>query len=344
MSEDDYILKVEGLKTYFALAEGSLKAVDGMDFTIPRHKTIGFIGESGCGKSMAAKSVLRIVPPPGRLIAGKILLRAHTEGRNGNEIDLAQLDPRGRQIREIRGGRISMVFQEPMSSLSPVHTIGDQIVEGILLHVTDDRTEAKARAIDMISRVGISNPYQRLNEYPHQLSGGMRQRAMIAMALSCSPDLLIADEPTTSLDVTVQAQIIELMRRMQEQLGMAILYISHDLGVMAEVASGVNVVYLGRIVEQCATEELFRNPLHPYSQGLLRSLLVVGRQVPGRLEAIEGNVPTPLDPPARCGFFGRCPHGMPGKCDVAVPALVEVAPGRRVRCFLHSAEEESRDG
>lgn len=340
---DENILEVERLQTYFFLAEGQLKAVDGMDFTIPKNQTVGFIGESGCGKSIAAKSVLRIVPSPGKVVGGKILLRSANGKALAESLDLARLDPRGKAIRAIRGRRISMVFQEPMSSLSPVHTVGSQITEGILLHVTDDHKEARERAIDMISRVGISNPEQRYDEYPHQLSGGMRQRAMIAMALSCGPDLLIADEPTTSLDVTVQAQIMELMLRMQDEFGMAIMYISHDLAVISEVSSVVNVVYLGRIVESCQAVGFFKRPLHPYSQGLLKSVLVLGTKASGRLETIEGVVPTPLDPPRQCGFYGRCPHAIAGKCDVSIPALVEVESGHRVRCFLHSDEEEARD-
>ena len=252
-------MEVRNLRTYFNLTEGTLKAVDGVDFNIAAHQTVGIIGESGSGKSVTAQSILQIVPPPGTVESGEILLRPS----DGKVVDLLQLDPRSRAIRAIRGKEISMVFQEPMTSLSPVHTIGAQIVEAILLHITNNKREAKELTLDMINRVGISNPSQRFDEYPHQLSGGMRQRVMIAMALSCSPSLLIADEPTTALDVTVQAQILELMKELQEQFGMAIMYITHDLGVIAEIADEVNVMYLGRVVERASTVELFKNPPAP---------------------------------------------------------------------------------
>lgn len=233
-----------------------------------------------------------------------------------------------------------MIFQEPMTSLSPVHTIGNQIMEAILLHKTKDREEAKEIALEMLGKVGISNPTQRIDEYPHQLSGGMRQRAMIGMALSCNPALLIADEPTTALDVTVQAQILDLMENLQEQFGMSIMYITHDLGVIAEIADSVNVMYLGKVVERGTAIELFKNPLHPYTRLLLKSIPKVGRKSRVRLEAISGTVPIPLNPPARCGFFSRCPEAMPGKCDKLVPALVEVQEEHGVRCFLHSDKTE----
>ena len=233
-----------------------------------------------------------------------------------------------------------MIFQEPMTSLSPVHTIGNQIEEAILLHKTDDKREAHAQAVDMLDKVGIPNAAQRINEYPHQLSGGLRQRAMIAMALSCNPTLLIADEPTTALDVTVQAQILDLMAHLQEEFGMAILYITHDLGVIAEIADDVAVMYLGRVVEHATTKELFRNPLHPYTRLLLKSIPRIGKDAKQRLEAIEGTVPIPLDPPRQCGFFGRCPDAIAGTCDQDVPGLVEVASGHSVRCYLHSEQTE----
>jgi oligopeptide/dipeptide ABC transporter ATP-binding protein len=238
-----------------------------------------------------------------------------------------------------------MIFQEPMTSLSPVHTIGSQIEEAILLHRTSDKREAREIVLNMIARVGISNPAQRYNEYPHQLSGGMRQRSMIAMALSCNPKLLIADEPTTALDVTVQAQILDLMQGLQEHFGMAIMYITHDLGVIAEMSSEVYVMYLGRVVERAKTKDLFRNPLHPYTRALLKSIPKIGRKARIRLEAIHGNVPIPIDPPQACGFYNRCNDAMSGTCDLAVPALVEIEPDHYVRCFLHSQEKEiANDG
>lgn len=335
-SDLDYVLQVRDLRTYFHLPEGTLKAVDGVDLTVAPRQTVGVIGESGSGKSVTAQSILQIVPTPGRIESGQILLSR----RDGGAIDIAQMNPRGRAIRDIRGAEISMVFQEPMTSLSPVHTIGAQIVESIRLHVTRDRRKAKDLALDMINRVGISNPAQRFDEYPHQLSGGMRQRAMIAMALCCSPSLLIADEPTTALDVTVQAQILELMKELQDEFGMAIMYITHDLGVIAEIADEVNVMYLGRVVERASTVELFKNPLHPYTQGLLKSIPRLGGRGRGRLDAIRGNVPVPMNPPPQCGFAGRCDDFIAGKCDAAVPSLVELDRDHFVRCYLHSEESE----
>lgn len=336
MRSNNSTLEVRNLRTYFDLPEGTLKAVDGVDFNVAAHQTVGIIGESGSGKSVTAQSILQIVPPPGSVESGEILLRQS----DGAIVDLLELDPRSREIRAIRGKEISMVFQEPMTSLSPVHTIGQQIIEAILLHITKDKREARELALDMINRVGISNPSQRYDEYPHQLSGGMRQRAMIAMALSCSPSLLIADEPTTALDVTVQAQILELMKELQEQFGMAIMYITHDLGVIAEIADEVNVMYLGRVVERASTIELFKNPMHPYTRRLLKSIPRLGNRGRGRLDAIQGNVPVPMNPPPECGFASRCDDFIAGTCDAAVPALVDMGDRHYVRCYLHSEESE----
>ncbi len=330
------ILEVHDLRTYFHLPEGTLKAVDGVDLTIEPGQTVGVIGESGSGKSVTAQSILQIVTPPGAIESGEIILRRS----DGSLVDLAKLSPRSRDIRDIRGAEISMVFQEPMTSLSPVHTIGAQITEAIELHITRNKRKAKSLALDMINRVGISNPAQRYDEYPHQLSGGMRQRAMIAMALSCSPSLLIADEPTTALDVTVQAQILELMKELQDEFGMAVMYITHDLGVIAEIADIVNVMYLGRVVERASTIELFKNPLHPYTQRLLNSIPRLGRRGQGRLDAIRGSVPVPMNPPPQCGFASRCDEFMTGKCDSAVPSLVDMGNEHFVRCYLHSEESE----
>ncbi len=336
--DSNYVLEVRDLRTYFHLPEGTLKAVDGVDLTIEPGQTVGVIGESGSGKSVTAQSILQIVTPPGAIESGEIILRR----KNGNVADLANMDARSREIRAIRGAEISMVFQEPMTSLSPVHTIGAQIVEAIQLHIMPDKRNAKDLALDMINRVGISSPAQRFDEYPHQLSGGMRQRAMIAMALSCSPALLIADEPTTALDVTVQAQILELMKELQDELGMAVMYITHDLGVIAEIADLVNVMYLGRVVERATTVELFKNPLHPYTQRLLSSIPRLGSRGQGRLDAIRGSVPVPMDPPPQCGFASRCDEFMAGKCDAAVPSLVDMGNEHWVRCYLHSEESEAQ--
>ena len=334
-SAQNNILEVRDLRTWFKLPEGTLKAVDGVDLTIAPRQTVGVIGESGSGKSVTAQSILQIVPTPGYIQSGQILLTRE----DGSRSDLCQLDARSRAIRDIRGAEISMVFQEPMTSLSPVHTIGAQIVEAIRLHITRDKRKAKSLALDMINRVGISNPRQRFDEYPHQLSGGMRQRAMIAMALSCSPSLLIADEPTTALDVTVQAQILELMKELQDEFGMAIMYITHDLGVIAEIADQVNVMYLGRVVERASARELFKNPLHPYTRRLLQSIPRLGARG-RRLEAIRGNVPVPMNPPRQCGFCSRCDEFMPGTCDAEVPQLVNMGGDHFARCYLHSNESE----
>jgi len=324
------LLEVSELKTYFYVNEGVLKAVDGVSFKIDEEETLGLIGESGCGKSVTAHSILRIVPAPGKLVSGAIRLNL-----DDRVVDLAKLKPAGNEIRSIRGKAISMVFQEPMTSLSPVHTIGNQIREAILLHQTTNQQEAQQIALDMLARVGIANPQQRINEYPHQLSGGMRQRAMIAMALSCHPKLLIADEPTTALDVTVQAQILELIVELQQQFHMAVLYITHDLGVVADICHRVVVMYLGKIVESGSVRDIFYNPLHPYTVRLLKSRPTVNKNPNERLESIEGNVPIALDPPQQCGFFERCPDVITGRCNALVPELIELEKGHSVRCFLY---------
>src|SRR5690606_6266842 len=264
MQDNTLLLDVDNLKTYLPLEEGLLKAVDGVSFQIHKGKTLGLVGESGCGKSMTLLSIMRIAPQFAQT-TGRITLHK----RSGEAVDLVQLDPHGPEIRSIRGGEMAMIFQEPMTSFSPLHTIGNQIIEAIRLHRTRDKKEAREIAIDMLGRVGISNPQQRINEYPYQLSGGMRQRAMIAMALSCEPSLLIADEPTTALDVTVQAQVLKLMRDLQAEFGMSILYITHDLGVIARMVDEVAVMYLGRIVEYTDVDSLFHDPKHPYTQALL---------------------------------------------------------------------------
>jgi oligopeptide/dipeptide ABC transporter ATP-binding protein len=339
MSAASTVLKVSNLKTYFDTDEGTLKAVDGVSFDIEERKILGLIGESGCGKSVTAQSILRIVPNPGRIVRGSIVLHR----RDGAPLDLCQLDPTGGEVRGIRGKEISMIFQEPMTSLSPVHTIGDQVTEAILLHTTRDRMQARDLAIDMLRLVGIPNPGQRYDEFPHQLSGGLRQRAMIGMALACNPLLLIADEPTTALDVTVQAQILELIQSLQETIGMSVLYITHDLGVIAEIAERVAVMYLGRIVESAGTVELFRNPQHPYTVRLLKSIPRFESKAKVRLDAIEGTVPTPLGLPWQCGFYGRCPQAVPGLCDREIPRLMEIQDGHWSRCFLQHREKEQKD-
>ncbi len=330
------IIEVEDLSVHFALDEGTLKAVDGVSFAIAEQQVFGLIGESGCGKTVTAQSLMRLVPKPGRIVRGRIKYRAE----RGGPLDLAALDPTGREIRAIRGNEIAMIFQEPMSSLSPIHSIGNQLMEAIRLHVVNNKREAYKIALEMLDLVGIPNPAQRMEEYPHHFSGGMRQRVMIAMALACRPRLLIADEPTTALDVTVQAQILDLIARTQAQFQMAVLYITHDLGIIAEICDKVAVMYLGKIVEQGSAHAIFHNPLHPYTRRLLAATPRIGQQAQ-RLQSIDGTVPIPINMPRACGFCSRCPDSMEGSCDRAVPALVEIEDDHFVRCFLHDEREET---
>ncbi len=331
MSDNKPVLEVKNLKTYFDLDEGLLKAVDDVSFEIGKNETLGIIGESGCGKSVTAQSVIRIEPEPGRIVSGEIILRREGEG----PVDLAKLSKRGEAIRKIRGRQITMIFQEPMTSLSPVHTIGNQITELIQLHKTENKKEAIEHAVEMLEKVRIPDPRQRIDSYPHELSGGLRQRAMIAMALSCNPILLIADEPTTALDVTVQAQILQLMRNLQDQFGMSIMYITHNLGVISEVSDHVAVMYLGKIAELGTKHDVFADPLHPYTRQLFKSIPKAGRKAKEPLEAIKGTVPLPIGLPEACPFVERCPEAMSGVCDTAVPSFAEVRNGHWVRCFLH---------
>ena len=324
------LLEIRDLRVALPLEEGLLTAVDGVSLSIAPGRTLGLVGESGCGKTMTAQSIMRLSPRSAQ-IQGSILLRPP----EGGVVDTAALAWDGPEIRRVRGGVCAMVFQEPMTSFSPLHTIGNQIVEAILLHRTQDRREAAEIAVSMLDRVGVPAPAAAFHKYPHHLSGGMRQRAMIAMALSCRPRLLIADEPTTALDVTVQAQVLRLMRDLQKEFGMAILYISHDLGVIAQMADDVAVMYLGRIVERASAADLFRAPRHPYTQALLRAVPRLGKRAKERLEAIRGSVPSPLAPRVGCSFFNRCTVAMPGLCDRRSPALVDVAPAHGAACFRY---------
>ncbi|MBB3128480.1 peptide/nickel transport system ATP-binding protein [Paenibacillus rhizosphaerae] len=334
--EDEIILAMKDVKVHFHLDEGVLKAVDGIDLWIKRGKTLGIVGESGCGKSVTSQALLRIVPKPGEVM-GEIKL--YRKGKDGDEgIDLIKLDPRGKEIRDIRGGEIAMIFQEPMKAFSPVHTIGNQIIEAILLHATDDKEEAYRLGVDILKKVGMSNPEQRMDEYPHQLSGGMRQRAMIAMALSCNPSILIADEPTTALDVTVQAQVLQLINDLKAKNDTSVIFITHDLGVIAEMSDDVAVMYLGKVVEYTDVDTLFHGPKHPYTQALLNSIPAIGREMK-RLESIEGTVPFPMNLPKGCGFYSRCKHAMEGACNSADIPLIEVAKGHFVRCLLVESEQ-----
>jgi oligopeptide/dipeptide ABC transporter ATP-binding protein len=337
------LIEVKDLKTYFFLDEGIVKAVDGVDFDINRGETLGVVGESGCGKSVTARSVMRIVPRPGRIVEGKILLHRRSASDNGiserDEIlDLTAMDPQSREIRNIRGAEISMVFQEPMTSLSPVHTIANQIMEAITLHQKVSKDEARRIAIETLDLVGMPQPSRTIDRYPHELSGGMRQRAMIAMALSCHPSLLIADEPTTALDVTTEAQILALMRSLQDELGMAIMYITHNLGVVAQMTERVMVMYMGMAVEETDVDTLFFDPKHPYTQALLVSIPRLGHLTRDRrrLEPVRGTVPDPYSLPRGCYFHPRCDQAIPGVCDVQEPPYVEIAPGHDVRCVLYT--------
>ena len=334
------LIEVKNLKTYFYLHQGELKAVEGVTFDIVKGGILGIVGESGCGKSVTARSIMRIEGKKAKIVEGEILFHGHNG--NGGIIDIAKLDPKGDEIRKIRGAEISMIFQEPMTSLSPVYTVGNQIIEAVLLHQEGvDKAGAREIAIDMLGRVGIPNPGSRVDEYPHQLSGGMRQRAMIAIALCCHPRLLIADEPTTALDVTIQAQILDLLRDLQKEFGMAIMIITHDLGVIAELSESVAVMYLGKIVEAASTEELFAHPLHPYTEALMQSIPMVDEDNIEKLESITGMVPDPFNIPAGCAFYPRCKKFISGRCDASIPELVEVSPGHKVSCFLYSGEKES---
>src|SRR5215468_2825776 len=332
------LLSVRNLHTYFAQDEGIVKAVDGVTLEMNPGATLGIVGESGCGKSVTARSILRIVDRPGRIVDGEIWFRRPTAngGAGSRAVDLAKLDANGAEMRSIRGAEIALIFQEPMSSFSPVHSVGNQIIEAILLHQEIDRRGARARAIDMLRRVGVSSPDQRVDQLAHQLSGGLRQRAMIAMALSCSPTFLIADEPTTALDVTTQTQILQLMRQLQREDGMAIMLITHDLGVIAEMATDVAVMYLGRVVEQAPVDAIFHAPKHPYTRALLRSIPRMRARSRERLRPIAGAVPHPYDRPTGCPFHPRCPDAIPGRCNVDAPRLRPVGDGHAVSCFLYA--------
>jgi peptide/nickel transport system ATP-binding protein len=329
------LLSVRNLKMYFAQDEGLVKAVDGVSFDVAAGGTLGIVGESGCGKSMTARSILRIVDRPGRIVEGEIRFRRRGTNGGGRMVDLAKLDPNGAEMRAIRGAEIALIFQEPMASFSPVHSIGNQIIEAILLHQAVSRREARDKTIEMLRRVGVSSPEQRVDQLSNQLSGGLRQRAMIAMALSCKPTLLIADEPTTALDVTTQTQILELMRQLQKEDGMAIMLITHDLGVIAEMATDVAVMYLGRVVEQAPVDAIFHSPRHPYTKALLRSIPRIRAQTRERLTPIAGGVPHPYDRPTGCPFHPRCAEFMAGTCDGQAPVLTSVGDRHAVSCFRY---------
>jgi peptide/nickel transport system ATP-binding protein len=330
------LISIRGLHVHFGTNEGNVKAVDGVDLDIADGKTLCIVGESGCGKSVMARALLQIIQKPGDIVSGEMLYRRE----DGSQVDIAKLSKTGNEIRQIRGRQIAMIFQEPMTALGPLHTIGNQIMDAIRLHMKVDKNEAKARAIEVLNRVGMPRPEQQLGNYPFQLSGGMRQRAMIALALSCRPRLLIADEPTTALDVTTQAVILDLIAELQADLGMAVMFITHDLGVVSEVADDVAVMYLGKVVERGPVDQIFHAPKHPYTRSLLRSIPRLNSDAP--LVAIEGMVPHPFRRPTGCPFHPRCPEVMPGRCDRIVPARTRLPDSAEVRCLLYENDTAAR--
>jgi oligopeptide/dipeptide ABC transporter ATP-binding protein len=327
---DDKILEVHNLKTYFFTEDGVVKAVDGVDFDVGRGEIVAIVGESGCGKSVTSFSIMRLVGIPGKIVDGEVLFNGE------NLLELPQS-----KMRLMRGDRLSMIFQQPTSCLNPVFRVGDQIAEVLSIHRGMDKKEGWARAVELLRTVGIPEPEKRVEAFPHELSGGMAQRVMIAMALACEPELLIADEPTTALDVTIQAQILDLMRDLQGKFGASIILITHDMGVVAEMASRVSVMYAGRVVEQTDVYTLFDNPLHPYSRGLLASIPTMG-VVKDRLDTIPGSVPNLIDLPPGCKFAPRCVARVENNlkiCTDREPDLIEIEPGHKVRCWLYQEHD-----
>lgn len=364
MSEpiNEPLIEVKDLRIEFDVRAGIVKAVDGLTLTIHRGKTLGVIGESGCGKSMTARAILNMIPKPGKITHGEIIYHRRVKNEGGTQVDdivdLTKVDPDGKLIREIRGGEIGMIFQEPMSSLTPVYTAGTHIAEAVTLHhlipirkVGDQlaeqvikyqkvtKEEARVIAIEMLRRVGIPKPSERVDSYPHQLSGGQRQRVMIAIALSCEPAMLIADEPTTALDVSIEAQILDIMRELQQTAHMSIMFITHNLGVIANMAEEIVVMYMGKAVEQGKVIEIFQAPKHPYTQALLKSIPKLGQKKAGeRLATISGMVPDPFKLPTGCVFHPRCPMFMPGKCDKTAPRRIKVGEEHWASCLLYDEE------
>ena len=337
---DEPLLSVRNLKTFFVMDEGTAKAVDGVSFDVQPGQVVGIVGESGCGKSVTIKSVLRIVQRPGRIVAGQILFRR--QSRAGAEVvDLAALDAYGEEMRSIRGSEIALIPQEPMAAMSPVHTIGNQLVEAVRLHQDIGKPEAEQIVLGRLREVGVPSPKERMTMYPWELSGGLRQRVMIAMALSCEPKLLIADEPTTAIDVTTQAQVLSLLRGLQQHHHMAIIFITHDLGVIAQIADYVVVMYLGRIMETGPVDDIFHRPQHPYTRALLESIPTMYAPSKELLPTIVGSIPHPFNRPAGCPFYPRCGDFMRGTCDRGLPALLPVNDRQSASCFLyHSTVDE----
>ena len=338
--DNNYILQLKDLNISIDMHEGKLTPVRGVNFEMRKGETIGLVGESGCGKSLTCKAILAINSKNCKT-TGQILYNSDEKG----EVDLLAMNPTGKEIRAIRGKEISMIFQEPMVAFSPLYTIGNQITEATLLHITKDKKKAKEITLEVMKKVGIANAEKRYNQYPHEFSGGMLQRAMISMALVCNPQILIADEPTTALDVTIQAQILELMKEMQKDFNMGILFITHDLGVVAKMCDRVNVMYLGRIVESGTTEVIYANPEHPYTRGLMGSVHKIGGKKEDRLFSIEGTVPLAMNLPRACGFYDRCDARIEGLCDRAEPDLVEIEPDHCIACFAckHPACQAQRE-
>lgn len=329
----DSLIEVKDLEVRFDLKEGTVRAVNGVTLDVGHNRSLGIVGESGCGKSITAKAMMRILPSRARIVRGTIRLAPRNGG--GHPIDLTAYRRNAKELRAIRGGDISMIFQEPMTSLSPVHTIGNQIIETIRLHQQVNKKEARNRAIEMLRLVGVPLPERRVDAYPHELSGGLRQRSMIAMALACNPRLLIADEPTTALDVTIQAQILTLIARLREELGMSVIMITHDLGVVAETTDEVAVMYLGLVVEHGPVRKIFNHPKHPYTIALLESIPRIGKGNKERLASITGSVPDPFSTPPGCPFHPRCAHAIKGKCDTGAPPAIRYIDARHtVACHL----------
>jgi len=330
------LVEIQDLHVEFHLREGTVRAVNGVDMAIPLNRTLGVVGESGCGKTVTALAMMQILPSRARIARGRILLAPRDGKEAGGPLELTRLSPNGRAMRRIRGADIAMIFQEPMTSFSPVHTIGNQIVEPIRLHQGKSHKEARRIAIEMLRLVRVPMAERRVDAYPHELSGGLRQRCMIAMALACQPRLLIADEPTTALDVTIQAQILNLIERLQRELQMSVMMITHDLGVIAETADEVAVMYLGRIVEHASVDDVFNSPKHPYTRGLMASIPRIGKGDRRRLRSIRGSVPDPFSIPNGCPFHPRCDKVIKGVCDGdTMPPLESVAPGHKAACFLY---------
>ncbi len=336
--ETNELIHISNLKVTFKLDEGTVQALDGIDLSIKKGKVVGVVGESGCGKSITARSIIRIIPTPGKIDEGEILLRTKVGSKDGEEhvVDLAIIDPDSELMRQIRWSEISMIFQEPMTSFSSYHTLGDQISEAALVHHKITKQEARTLAIEMLNHVGIPNAPTRMNQYPHEFSGGMRQRAMIAMALICNPSMLIADEPSTSLDVTIQAQMLELMRNLRKDFGSSVMFITHNLGVIAQIADEVFIMYLGKIVESGNVGDIFHNPKHPYTIDLLQAIPKITGVTKERLVAIEGGIPSPFERVSGCPFHPRCSRIIKGVCETQVPKTIDFGNGHQAACHLYS--------